>query len=854
MGAIPMGRGLGRHVCLMAFLAASAFVLWSYLPLLMPLIDKSLEFCFADFSSYVGTGSAAVRAEFTFNTFDHGRQVTETNRAFLIESISIPMGWIGASDSQTTSLLILLSIILGCIGLGSLIGMIDGARTGWTGAAIRLAIIPLYFLNLWSVERTIHIWIWMTYAILPLLLYLGLSYLDKKGRVEGLVAYSLLFSVYGMVPHSLMYAAIIHAFLAAFALAMLIRTKALDAKKVALFMALPCAVFVLTNLPVLLLPAVRSLSYPYTIDMGMLSMLSRNGYLIRALTMENNWWPQVDYGLTPGNALCRASSLAIIGATVLFSALMMRKLDERARWLATLSIAVILCSLLIAQGMNDPIIRAASSSLQSYGLLWAMALFREWARICVMIPVFMATVFALAASAARGRTRAIAVLAMLSLVIMNIASSPAGEQLRRFAAVQVPADYYNLSALPSSDKILMIWPSASTKVNGNSAYAWNEEKGRGNNLDWFHDGYGSGLEAVIAKEDAPKGLLDALDIRYVISTREELGAQGFPAVYDWLGCERMQYFTICENNDSITRFRAYRGALIAEGNPTDHYGLYFLNLTDIAVTSAKGPWSRYALISGSDDRSDGGAALPFYLLEAEKDFKAANDEVSDIRIGRLASGGHILEAMNDTILSRTITVQREGDYTFAFRGQGNFTISSGGNGTVFSARRMGYTHFQIHLRQGEQGISIQAKAGSFLDSLIIFPQDGNRTLDRLIGPAPATITSYKRLSPTRWDARVDSPEPFLLSFADSYSPYWEARVYREGALVETAKSTKLFDSMNGFWINTTGEDMEVKVVFAPQEGFEYGLAVSALTIGACVIFMLKGHLDHHGIKGKGAIG
>ena len=40
----------------------------------------------------------------------------------------------------------------------------------------------------------------------------------------------------------------------------------------------------------------------------------------------------------------------------------------------------------------------------------------------------------------------------------------------------------------------------------------------------------------------------------------------------------------------------------------------------------------------------------------------------------------------------------------------------------------------------------------------------------------------------------------MLSFAEAYDPLWEARVYKEGKLVEKVRSIPLYSVINGFWI------------------------------------------------------
>lgn len=58
------------------------------------------------------------------------------------------------------------------------------------------------------------------------------------------------------------------------------------------------------------------------------------------------------------------------------------------------------------------------------------------------------------------------------------------------------------------------------------------------------------------------------------------------------------------------------------------------------------------------------------------------------------------------------------------------------------------------------------------------------------------------------------------SFAEAYDPLWEARIYRDGKLVEKVKSIPLYSVINGFWINETG-NLEIVIRYTPQDWFEW---------------------------------
>jgi len=76
----------------------------------------------------------------------------------------------------------------------------------------------------------------------------------------------------------------------------------------------------------------------------------------------------------------------------------------------------------------------------------------------------------------------------------------------------------------------------------------------------------------------------------------------------------------------------------------------------------------------------------------------------------------------------------------------------------------------------------------------------------------------------------------MLSFAEAYDPLWEARIYKDGKLVEKVRSLPLYSIINGFWINET-EELEIVIRYTPQDWFELGLKISALTFIGCICYL-----------------
>ena len=122
-----------------------------------------------------------------------------------------------------------------------------------------------------------------------------------------------------------------------------------------------------------------------------------------------------------------------------------------------------------------------------------------------------------------------------------------------------------------------------------------------------------------------------------------------------------------------------------------------------------------------------------------------------------------------------------------------------------------------------------------LDVIWLYSTKTNQTIDQLfeVKEKPAEIINYTKINPTLWKVKVNATKPFMLSFAEAYDPLWEARVYKNGKLVEKVRSIPLYSVINGFWINETG-NLEIVIRYTPQDWFELGLKISGLTFIGCI--------------------
>ncbi len=102
------------------------------------------------------------------------------------------------------------------------------------------------------------------------------------------------------------------------------------------------------------------------------------------------------------------------------------------------------------------------------------------------------------------------------------------------------------------------------------------------------------------------------------------------------------------------------------------------------------------------------------------------------------------------------------------------------------------------------------------------------------------IKDYKKINPTLYEVNIDSKNPFMLSFAESYDPLWYAQVTKingASAKSEIIRSVPIGSVINGFRINETG-NLKVKIEYEPQRWFYAGAAISLTTLLLSVLYLV----------------
>ncbi|MEM5791675.1 MAG: hypothetical protein QXX96_02595 [Candidatus Aenigmatarchaeota archaeon] len=229
-----------------------------------------------------------------------------------------------------------------------------------------------------------------------------------------------------------------------------------------------------------------------------------------------------------------------------------------------------------------------------------------------------------------------------------------------------------------------------------------------------------------------------------------------------------------------------------------------------------------------------------YILEAEYDMYYENAKVSE-RYGGEASNGRVLEINSSSRLWQNIEVIKPANYKITLRINGGAIIKIDNISYEIETKNLTWIDLNpMYLEEGNHTLEILANDSADIDVVWLYSVERNETLEDLFASeeTPAEVLNYSKINPTLWKVRVNASKPFMLSFAESYDPLWEARVYKDGKKVEVAKSIQLYGVINGFWINTTGENLEIVIRYTPQDWFEMGLVISGITFAFCIFYLI----------------
>lgn len=144
---------------------------------------------------------------------------------------------------------------------------------------------------------------------------------------------------------------------------------------------------------------------------------------------------------------------------------------------------------------------------------------------------------------------------------------------------------------------------------------------------------------------------------------------------------------------------------------------------------------------------------------------------------------------------------------------------------------------EIYLNKGKHEIGVGATGNVKLDTIAIVSTKGNmhiNSLEELLrGDSENPLVSFERINPCKYKVHVNAKTPFILVFSDAYHSSWKAFL-KNGTEIP---STNLYYTVNGFFINKTGE-LDIIIYFTGQELVDLGYKISVTTFSVTVVLLV----------------
>jgi hypothetical protein len=202
-------------------------------------------------------------------------------------------------------------------------------------------------------------------------------------------------------------------------------------------------------------------------------------------------------------------------------------------------------------------------------------------------------------------------------------------------------------------------------------------------------------------------------------------------------------------------------------------------------------------------------------------------DVEAYSLNNMASSEIFLPRTDEyTLEARLISDEKSNGTLFLKVDDTMFSLSSSANESKGVWHELGSTF----LNAGEHNVSMSAMGNVVLDKISLH-STLNKTLaiEDLFGSnLQAPSVSYEKINPCTYVVHVNSTQPFLLTFSESYHPLWKAYAY--GKEIPSIAVNSL---ANGFYINHTG-NFDITLYFTGQTYTDVGLVIS----GGTTIFVI----------------
>lgn len=506
-------------------------------PLLLPLVLPDYSFSFGDLTSAYNQGSAdfaLIRTIFPYESFQslisyEYMRYSPIFSLFLALAKALSFG-----ESFAWSAMILLSVNIGYWGLYKLYRRYANFNRGLNYIFFAFLVL-FYFLNFYSVTRVIHLFTWIIYPVLPAMIYQALQ-MTEKLKISKLLLYSLIISTFGVIPHGIFYMMVIHGLLA---LLMFFFVDKNRAQRALVFGIVPVIIYLLMNPHFLAGLVVDVDGYPIRLTLDQLQFLSHNGSVKNTLSFSNIWLFFFEPTKMYDNKLYIYSGLAIsaisaIGASIAALMFLIKQRWRDAIFVLTL-MAVSVGIIVLSSGLNSETMVWIAESLDSSGRLGILSIFREWARIAILLPViYLLFYIFLKFRGVNIKFNNTLSFTLVFLFVINLAASPVIPYISKYyAPVKAPEEYSQLiEEIPKDQKVLWLYPNNAENINNYEAQQWDLDKTAnllenqvGTRYSYFRSGQPESYR-YFQENEASEELLRTLNFGKIIKRKDYVTTDG----------------------------------------------------------------------------------------------------------------------------------------------------------------------------------------------------------------------------------------------------------------------------------------------------------------------------------------
>lgn len=200
----------------------------------------------------------------------------------------------------------------------------------------------------------------------------------------------------------------------------------------------------------------------------------------------------------------------------------------------------------------------------------------------------------------------------------------------------------------------------------------------------------------------------------------------------------------------------------------------------------------------------------------------------------------------ETVKKYFIRVEKEGEYRgFILCSEISESLKTGQNWKI----KVNQESLSVTTNKNDQsGVvidNIPLKRGdNFIEINLPFPIEKNipfvlikkNDIDEISLPAP--VTSYKKISPAKYDVEVKkAANSFVLVFSQNYHSNWQAKIVGEPNLIDRSKHIKVNGFANGWLIEKEG-DFKVVLEYKTQKIYKFLLVLTSLLVCLAFIYFL----------------